>query len=41
MTVTGWPVGTLVRGAQVMWEGELVTSSAGQAVRFLETMPAA
>jgi dihydroorotase len=41
MTVTGWPVGTLVRGAQVMWEGELVTPSGGQAVRFLETMPAA
>jgi dihydroorotase len=41
MTVTGWPVGTLVRGVQVMWEGELVTPSGGQAVRFLETMPAA
>ena len=22
--VTGWPVGTFVRGAKVMWEGELI-----------------
>ena len=22
-TVTGWPVGTFVRGRKVMWEGEL------------------
>jgi dihydroorotase len=41
VTVTGWPVGTVVRGAQVMWEGELTTPSTGEAVRFLETMPAA
>jgi dihydroorotase len=38
VTVTGWPVGTFVRGAQVMWEGELVTPATGEAVRFLETM---
>jgi dihydroorotase len=38
VTVTGWPVGTVVRGARVMWEGELVTPSRGEAVRFLETM---
>ena len=36
--VTGWPVGTLVRGRKVMWEGELTTPSQGQAVRFLETL---
>ena len=36
--VTGWPVGTFVRGAQVMWEGELITPSTGEAVRFLETL---
>ena len=41
VTVTGWPVGTFVRGSQVMWEGELTAPSAGEAVRFLETMPAA
>ena len=33
-TVTGWPVGTFVRGANVMWEGELVTPGRGEAVRF-------
>ena len=22
-TVTGWPVGTIVRGRRVMWQGEL------------------
>jgi dihydroorotase len=34
MQVTGWPVGTYVRGAKVMWEGELVTPSTGRPVRF-------
>jgi dihydroorotase len=38
VTVTGWPVGTLVRGAPVMWEGELVTPSTGQPVRFAEAL---
>ena len=37
--VTGWPVGTFVRGRQVMWEGEVVTPSTGQAVRFHEALP--
>ncbi|GGE18755.1 dihydroorotase [Aureimonas endophytica] len=35
--VTGWPVGTIVRGARVMWEGEIVAASRGEAVRFAET----
>jgi dihydroorotase len=34
MTVTGWPVGTIVRGTKVMWEGELVTPATGRPVRF-------
>jgi dihydroorotase len=34
MTVTGWPVGTVVRGRRVMWEGELVGAGTGEAVRF-------
>src|SRR5882757_4189662 len=38
VAVTGWPVGTFVRGARVMWEGELVAPGRGEAVRFLETM---
>ncbi|MET0445962.1 MAG: dihydroorotase, partial [Pseudorhodoplanes sp.] len=37
-SVTGWPVGTVVRGNRVMWEGELVTPSQGERVRFLETL---
>ncbi|MGO3927091.1 dihydroorotase [Rhodopseudomonas pseudopalustris] len=36
--VTGWPVGTFVRGAKVMWQGELTTPSTGEPVRFLETL---
>jgi dihydroorotase len=38
-TVTGWPVGTVIRGDRVMWEGELVTPASGQAVRFAECLP--
>jgi dihydroorotase len=34
MRVTGWPVGTFVRGLRVMWEGELVTAGEGRPVRF-------
>lgn len=32
--VTGWPVGTFVRGAKVMWEGDLATPSQGAPMRF-------
>ena len=39
MSVTGWPVGTIVRGRRVMWEGELLAPGEGQAVRFLEALP--
>jgi dihydroorotase len=35
MTVTGWPVGTFVRGRRVMWEGDIATPGQGEAVRFL------
>jgi dihydroorotase len=38
VTVTGWPVGTLVRGHKAMWEGQLVHSAQGERVRFLETL---
>mgnify|MGYP001793338395 FL=1 len=37
--VTGWPVGTIVRGHQVMWDGELITPSIGQPMRFSEALP--
>lgn len=36
--VTGWPVGTFVRGHQVMWQGELTSPSQGEAMRFVETL---
>ncbi|MEM8797200.1 MAG: dihydroorotase [Pseudomonadota bacterium] len=39
VTVTGWPVGTIVRGNRVMWEGELVTPSKGQPILFQEALP--
>jgi len=37
--VTGWPVGTVVRGRRVMWEGELVTPATGQPIGFLDSLP--
>ncbi|TJV73857.1 MAG: dihydroorotase [Mesorhizobium sp.] len=38
--VTGWPVGTILRGTRVMWEGEIVTPGQGRAVEFSEALPA-
>ena len=38
MQVTGWPVGTFIRGRKAMWEGELAAPGAGERVRFLETL---
>ena len=32
--VTGWPIGTIVRGKRVMWEGEIVSPGTGRAVIF-------
>jgi dihydroorotase len=37
--VTGWPVGTIVRGRRVMWEGEIATPHQGRAVEFSEALP--
>jgi dihydroorotase len=37
--VTGWPVGTIIRGKRVMWEGEIANPGQGEAVRFQETLP--
>ena len=36
VSVQGWPVGTIVRGRRVMWEGEIAGSATGQPVKFLE-----
>jgi dihydroorotase len=38
VTVTGWPVGTVVRGQRVMWEGDIVTPGRGEAIRFAEAL---
>ncbi|HZP18595.1 MAG TPA: dihydroorotase [Bauldia sp.] len=38
VAVTGWPVGTIVRGQRVMWEGEIAAPSGGAPVRFAETL---
>jgi dihydroorotase len=36
LEVTGWPVGTIVRGRRVMWEDQIVARAAGEPVRFME-----
>ncbi|GAA5103768.1 dihydroorotase [Bartonella jaculi] len=36
--VKGWPVGTIIRGIRVMWEGEIVIPSQGEPVKFIETL---
>ncbi|TVR84666.1 MAG: dihydroorotase [Rhodospirillales bacterium] len=38
LTVTGWPVMTVIRGRVVMREGTLLGDPAGEAVRFLECL---
>ncbi len=35
-SVTGWPVGTFVRGRRVMWQGEIAAEGRGEPVRFYE-----
>ncbi len=38
MSVTGWPVGTIIRGRRVMWENALLAQALGAPVRFQETL---
>ena len=38
LAVTGWPVGTVIRGRKVMWDGSLTAPAQGERVRFLETL---
>ena len=38
MTVTGWPLATVVGGRIAMREGELIGQPAGEAVTFLECL---
>jgi dihydroorotase len=35
-SVTGWPIGTIVRGKKVMWEGEMLGEATGAPVKFFE-----
>jgi dihydroorotase len=35
-TVQGWPVGTIVRGRCVAWQGEVVSAAHGEPIRFLD-----
>lgn len=35
--VTGWPLGTIIRGEMVMWQGELLSAGQGKPVRFAES----
>jgi len=41
VAVTGWPLGTFVRGHKIMWEGSLLAPAPGEAVRFMETLQTA
>ena len=38
MNITGWPVGTIIRGNVVMRDGELAYAPVGEPVRFVETL---
>ncbi|HEV7286246.1 MAG TPA: dihydroorotase [Kaistia sp.] len=39
--VIGWPVGTVVRGRRVMWDGEITEPSIGEPIQFLEALRSA
>jgi len=35
VTVTGWPVGTILRGDVVMWDGRLNGAGRGEPLKYL------
>ena len=35
MTVTGWPMGTIIRGRSIMRDGQLMNEPSGRVMRFL------
>jgi dihydroorotase len=37
-SVTGWPIGTIMRGRKIMWEGEVILPGQGRAVRFHQAL---
>jgi len=38
VSVLGWPIGTIIRGMRVMWDGEVLTPGRGEPVRFLQAL---
>jgi dihydroorotase len=36
--VQGWPVGTVVRGKRVMWQGEILGRADGRPISFMEAL---
>ena len=38
MHVQGWPIGAIIRGRPVMWQGEILGDAQGKPVRFQETL---
>ncbi len=36
--VQGWPVGTIIRGRKVMWQGALADTAHGEPIRFSESL---
>jgi dihydroorotase len=41
MTVTGWPVGTILRGETVMWDDTVLGTARGAPLSFLEAFRSA
>jgi dihydroorotase len=37
MALTGKPIGTIIRGRRVMWDGQLANEASGRPVRFAPT----
>lgn len=38
VTVTGWPIGTILRGEIAMWDGEIVGAARGRPIAFLDAL---
>jgi len=39
MSITGWPIGTIIRGRRVMWEDEITGAPQGEPISFMEVLP--
>jgi dihydroorotase len=38
LKIQGWPVGTIIRGQTVMWDGEIQNAAHGQPIQFIEAL---